>query len=442
MQTYRARVVAGIVAFACLITTLGCSGLASGVAPVVTTPPPTTGQNGGVAASAFGFQCGTGMSTNCPHWTWPNTEAQPGLIRLWDSQVQWDALNVSPGTYSWTNLDKWLDLIAQHLPRDVIYTFGWTPCWDAATCVNNGTVGNGTSTPPSDLTPSGSPTFNAFVTALVNHCSPKGNCVKNLIKYWEMWNEPNNPYWTGTETQLYDMFASAVPIIKSNVSQAKVLTPPVSGGDSSWMQTWLDLENGNGRLSDIYAFHIYLRDQTPEERFSDVQKMVSTKNATSGWASTPWWNTETNFQNTNYACATTYSVDDCSSQIVRWQLLHNSNGAGNLSWYYFETTIGQNSLYRTAYYYTMQWLVGSTSTGACSASGTVWTCGLVLANGGPGLVIWDTSQSCSNGICTTADQSVESTWRNYQDLSGTNYPITNATVPIGLKPVLLTSSGN
>jgi hypothetical protein len=437
MQTYWVRVV---IAFASLMIASGCGG----IAPVNTTNPPNTpktpGSNGGIAASAFGFQCGTGLSTNCPNWTWPKTEAQPGLLRLWDSQVQWDMLNDSSGTYIWTNLDRWLDLIAQHLPRDVIYTFGWVPCWDAVTCVNNGTVGNGTSTPPTDLTPSGSPTFNSFVTALVNHCSPKGNCVKNLIKYWEIWNEPNNSfYWSGTESQLYDMFASAVPIIKSNVTDAKVLTPPVPGADTPWIQTWLDLENNNGRLSDIYAFHIYLRDQTPEDRFVEVQKMVSLKNATSGWASAPWWNTETNFQNTNYACASTYSAGDCTGQIVRWQLLHTSNGAGNLSWYYFDTTIGQNTQYRTAYYYMMQWLLGSTSTGPCSASGTIWSCGLVLANGSPALVIWDTSQTCANGTCTTSEQNVSSSWKNYGDLAGANYAITNATVPVGLKPVLLTS---
>ncbi len=399
------------------------------------------GGNGsaGLSTSVFGFQCGTGVSTNCPDWTWPKTTAQPGLIRLWDSQVEWSTLNPAPDNYDWTNLDNWLDVIAQHLPRDVIYTFGWTPCWDTLTCVNFGSITNGSSTPPSDLTPSGSPTFNAFVTALVSHCSAKGNCVKDLIQYWEMWNEASNTVrWSGTETQLYQMFAAAVPIIKSNISDAKVLTPPASGGDSSWMQTWLDLENSNGRLSDIYSFHLYLLTDTPEDRFTIIQKMVETKNGTSGWASTPWWNTETNFQNVPYySCASTYSANDCTGQVVRWQLLHSSNGAGNLSWYYFDTTIGQNAAYAEAYYQMMKWLVGSTFPAPCSVNGSLWSCQLTLASGNSSQVVWDTSPNCSNGGCA---QDVSSTWTSYQDLTGADFPITNGTIPVGVMPIMLTTS--
>src|SRR5271170_585947 len=51
-----------------------------------------------ITASSFGFQCGTGRPTNCPNVTWPTSVAQPGTIRLWDSQVQWHALNTGPGS--------------------------------------------------------------------------------------------------------------------------------------------------------------------------------------------------------------------------------------------------------------------------------------------------------------------------------------------------------
>ena len=399
------------------------------------------GGNGvsGLPAIVFGFQCGTGVSTNCPGWTWPKTTAQPGLIRLWDAQVEWSLLNPSVDNYEWKNLDNWLDLIAQHLPRDVIYTFGWTPCWDATTCVSTGSIPNGTAAPPKDLNANGSATFNAFVTALVNHCSAKGNCVKDLIKYWEMWNEPNNAVrWSGTEMQLYQMVAAAVPIIRSNVSEAQILTPPAAGGDSAWMQTWLSLENSNGRLSDIYSFHLYLLTGTPEDRFPIIQKMVETKNAAPGWALTPWWNTETNFLNVPYySCATTYSANDCTGQVVRWQLLHSSNGAGNLSWYYFDTTIGQNAAYAAAYYQMMKWMVGSSFTGPCSVNGTLWSCQLTLANGNAAQILWNTSSSCSNSGCP---ENVSSTWTGYQDLSGADVTIVNNTVPVGVMPIMLTSN--
>src|SRR5579863_715850 len=82
-----------------------------------------------LTASSFGFQCGTGKLTNCPNATWPATVAQPGMIRLWDSQVQWHLLNLGPGNFRWNNLDAYLDSIAAHQPRDTMYTFGYTPCW-------------------------------------------------------------------------------------------------------------------------------------------------------------------------------------------------------------------------------------------------------------------------------------------------------------------------
>src|SRR5580698_9520173 len=77
---------------------------------------PAGAQSGNITASYFGFQCGTGKMTNCPNATWPSSVAQPGMIRLWDSQVQWHLLNPGRGEYRWNNLDAYLDSIADHRP--------------------------------------------------------------------------------------------------------------------------------------------------------------------------------------------------------------------------------------------------------------------------------------------------------------------------------------
>ncbi len=104
------------------------------------------------------------------------------------------------------------------------------------------------------------------MTALVNHCSAEGNCVSNLIKYYELWNEANSSaYWSGTVSQLYQMMAPAVAIIKANVSGAQILSTPISNasGYQSWACSWLSQEVTNGILSNIYAFHTYLSDVIP-----------------------------------------------------------------------------------------------------------------------------------------------------------------------------------
>jgi hypothetical protein len=382
-----------------------------------------------LTASSFGFQCGTGKLTNCPNATWPNTVAQPGMIRLWDSQVQWHLLNPSPGVYNWRTLDAYLDSIAAHQPREAMYTFGYTPCW--------ATKGEcerawGSPFPPNDLAAGGSPSFNSFVTALLGHCSPAGHCVKDTIKYWELWNEANaSHYWSGTVPQLYQLMAPAVAMIRGKISGALILTPPANRGDTDWMRDWLEQENKNGRLSDIFSFHIYLQGNRPEPRFATVKQMVELKNSTPGWADTPWVNSETNFDALTFLCdGSKYSSDECIGQMVRWHIIHYSFGAQQLNWYYFNTTIGRNPDYSAAYKTMMDWLVGGHFTAACSPSGNVITCPFIQANGHRAVFAWTFN---GDAQYTPPAQAV-----NYKTLSGSTNPISaGQPVPVGAKPIML-----
>jgi hypothetical protein len=381
-----------------------------------------------ITQSSFGFQCGTGKPTNCPNVTWPASIAQPGMIRLWDSQVQWNLLNPAPGVYNWKTLDAYLDAIAAHQPRDAMYTFGYTPCW--------ATKGEcerawGSPFPPNDLAANGSPSFNAFVSELVGHCSKAGHCVKDLIKYWEMWNEANaEPYWRGTIPQLYELMAPAIELIRKKVPSALILTPPANRGDTDWMRSWLNEENKNGRLSDIYSFHLYLLTKPPEARFRTVEEMLALKNGTAGWRDTPWVNSETNFDPRTFACDSRYTADDCIGQMVRWHLLHFSFGAEQLSWYYFNTTIGQNRDYSRAYHTMMDWLVGGHFIGECSANGGVVTCPFVETTGHHARLVWN-----SNG---ESSYPPAAWFTDYKTLDGNTAVIKQGNpVPIGVKPIML-----
>jgi len=347
----------------------------------------------------------TNWSFDCVYWNdgcglngqWIATTSQPGTVRLWQSGTEWAMLNNGVNSYDWRYLDTWLDLIAEHQPTAVIYTFGLVPCWiSSASCDNQG-WGNGhnfSAGPPNDLTPSGSPAFEDFVKALVQHCSPAGHCVKDYIKYWEMWNEGNlTGFWTGTATQLYDMFKPVIPIIRSNVPGAVISTPPVCGGDAAWMASWLELENTNGRLSDYYGIHIYLEEDTPEQRLGMLQKMLDLKNS-NGWTETPWMNTETNYNNSTFTCSSQYAPEDCRGQFVRWHVLQyayqgGGGGAFQVGWFKWKSI--SSGGFDTYYYTMMQWLTGATFTASCSNNGTVWTCPLVKSNGNKALVVWNTA---------------------------------------------------
>jgi hypothetical protein len=332
----------------------------------------------------------------CLNGPWITTQAQPGTVRLWMAGTEWAFLDTGAGNYDWSYLDTWLDLIAEHQPRAVIYTFGLTPCWISSTNCDHKGWGSGhnyTVSPPKDLTSSGSLSFNAFVTALVRHCSPAGNCVKDYIAYWEMWNEANiTKYWTGTATQLYDLFAPVIPIIRNNIPNVKILTPPVCGGDGSWMASWMTLENTKGRLSDYYSIHLYLKTYSPEQSLVTLQRMLRIKNA-NGWTNIPWLNTETNFALETFTCSPQFSREDCRGQLVRWHVMQyalqgGAGGAIHVGWFNWEQSIPAAG-YDTYYYTMMQWLIGSTFTASCTTVGTVWTCPLVEASGAQALIVWD-----------------------------------------------------
>jgi hypothetical protein len=388
-----------------------------------------------IEATNFSFECL--VDSSCGNkGGWIATTSQPGTVRLWNSGTNWAMLETAAGKYDWSNLDAWLDLIAKHQPTAVIYTFGYVPCWIANSC--NSVTGGGlvwSTDPPRDLGSGGSAAFKDFVTALTTHCSAAGHCVKNYIKYWEMWNEANlTTYWSGTPTQLYDMFKPAVAIIRSNVPGAKVSTPPVCGGDRAWMTSWMALENANGKLSDYYGIHVYLRGNTPEERMGMVERMLATKNS-NGWTSTPWMNTETGFDINTYVCSE-YTLSVCQSQLVRWYILQyayqaGAGGAYLVSWFDWPTIGSQG--YDTYYYTTMQWLVGSTFASSCSSNGNVWTCPMTESNGTSALIVWNAQGD--------SQYKPASQYTDYKKFNGTyggdsTSVATGENITIGLLPVM------
>ncbi len=425
--------------------------------------------SGSIALSNFGFQCGPGSTQDCegPGNTivWPTTQAQPGLLRLHDAGTQWANMSPSSGSYQWENLDGWLDLIAQKQPVAVSQVFTWVPCWAApAPCTAPPTAPMGTSTPPGDLSATGSPSFNDFVTAFVQHCSPAGNCVSKYIKYYEMWNEWDLSYhWTGSMAQVYQMVAPAVTIIRQNVPNAVILMPSATPSSDTGLgyltdfQNWLNYEDTNGRISDWVDWHVYLTAKTnnqtqidtPEDQWSNYNaNFLSVQYSDPNWKSAPWANTETNFNGSplpglNYTCPTssspnppiTFSADDCSGMIVRWQLLHASNGAASVDWYKWNESIGLNSQYEAAYYFMMQYLVGGKFSAPCSftagGGSSTWICNFTEANGTTALWVWTPNEAGATFTVPTG-------YVDYLDLTGNSTAVTaGSSITIGVEPIML-----
>jgi len=417
-----------------------------------------------IAASNFGFQCGPGDTSDCEGPTkgvvvWPTPlppGSTPGLLRLHDAGTQWANMDSGGGSYNFTYLDQWLDLLAAHPGVQASQVFTWVPCWDAPTCSSPATAPAGTNSPPSDLGagPGGSSTaFNNFVTAFVQHCSPNGNCVKNLIHYYEMWNEWDLQYhWTGTMAQVYQMVAVPTQIIRQNDPNAVIMMPSATPDSDTGLgyladfTNWLKYENDNGRISDWVDFHVYLTAQmndqsstnTPEVQWGLYNANYLTAQASiQGWQNVPWANTETNFNGApppglNYTCPTLlYTPDDCTGQIVRWQLIHDSNGAAGLYWYKWNQTIGETA-YEPVYAQMMQLLEGGQFTQPCvfTAGGgaSTWTCPFKEANGTSALWVWTPNEA---GTSYTPNG-----YSDYIDLTGAKTSV-GGPITIGVMPFLL-----
>jgi len=434
-------------------------GMDSPVASYNVTVPTQT-----IQAANFGAQCGDGSTNNCKNPTpppvaiWPTSTAMPKLLRLHDSKTFWSSIQQSSTNWSWTDLDAYLELLAGHPGEIGVEQFTSVPCWDSTTgqCGIIANYPNGTNGYPLDLTPSGSPSFNAFVTAFVQHCNSNGHCVKDYIQVYQMWNEWNlSVHWVGSMAQVYQMVAPAVAIVRANVPNALIVMPSTTPASDTGLgyeadyRNWLSYENTHGRISDWIDWHLYLTHTssttfTPEQQTANYMtgagNYLAIQNGVPGWNVTPWIDSETNFSaGTGYACPAPYGETDCAGQIARWQILHNSNGAAGLWWYYWNQTIGNGPStpvsYGTVYQNLQNLLTGGYFTGAAVSDGNnpaTWSARFVEANGHPAVWLWTDAVNGSKAY------TVPGGYSGYRDLTGVATPVIGGQgITITTMPILL-----
>lgn len=370
-----------------------------------------------------------------------------GSFPLWGTRTTWPILNPSDGVYNWTNLDAWLAEASSEGMTDFIYSFGKTPTWASSdpndqSCVNSASP-PGSCDPPDDVNPDGTGTdqhWQDFVTAIVTH-------VNGQVKYWEMWNEANDKkQWTGTNAQLVRMCQDAYTIIKSLDPTALVSTPSPAGGlqlqGPNWMGPYLTA--GGGAYADMLTFHGYismLSYSPPENEVPIIvayKRLLSTNKLTIPmWDTQAGWNLDSNVPDPDMQAA----------YLSRLYLLSAGNGVSRLYWFQYGpgnfgtiwTQTGGLNTAGIAYTQIYNWVVGTIDNAPCKANGTVYTCGFKGPNGLLEQAVWDTSQSCSGGVCTTSSFTPSTTYIDYWDLAGNETTISppGSTIQIGAKPLLL-----
>ncbi len=258
-------------------------------------------------------------------------------FRFWDVAA-WSSVEPSSGQFDWSHMDTSITIGQDNGISDYIFTFGSVPAWAStvptAPCTNGD--GAGTCALP-DMT-----AFDDFATAVVQRYCGK-------IKYYETWNEPNNPsYWSGTNAQLLTVAQNLYQIAKNpancgcangvcspngGANPNQVLMAPISrvtAANLSWLDSYLATSGTQYPYADVAAFHGYGSATDPEEIVAQVQSLNQTL-ANHGLSNLPLWNTEASWGSLT-------SVDqDQASWLMRYHVALALTGVSRFVWYAYDS---------------------------------------------------------------------------------------------------------
>ena len=400
-----------------------------------------------------------GIDQNSIRAPWPpttaaGTPAPAAALRLWDDGVKWTNLEpcdptgvagiapTDPGNscYSWANLDTWVRSKGPSAGMDVLYTLGGTPGWATSqtaprtACETAGIYSclapvDVDKSPSSGLGDGTDTTWINFITALATR-------YKGQIQFYELWNEPDSPnFFAGTNAQFIRMMNDAAAIIRSIDPAARLVCPSFHGPTAAtWFAAFLTA--GGAADFDIVNFHgrgSGVSNNQPEvilTTYAAAQAVI----VAHGLSNLPFWDDEAGWLQNQVL-----DPDMQAAYVARSYILRASLGLARFYWYQWDSqapyglqgTIGGNAFAQVAH-----WLVGSTVS-ACTKSGAVYSCPLTLPGGNQGLILWDASQSCADGVCTTAAATVNPEYQQVLDLNGKPVAIQNNSLPLGAKPILL-----
>jgi hypothetical protein len=398
--------------------------------PVAHAQPASSGSTSKAIQLSF-FGADFHGSTPWPPTDGLNQTATLGGIRLWDDDVKWAQVETAAGVYNWAELDVWISK-AQGQSMDVLYTIGNTPQWAGSIPAGSpcGSQGPYSCSPPTDVNSDGTGTdkqFSDFITALVQR-------YKGEIGFYELWNEPDcTCFFSGTQAQIVRMGKDAATIIRANDPNAKILSPSAHGPT---MATWFDAYVAAGGAANFDIVNAHLRGainppNSDPEAFLTMYADVTAETAKRGLTSLPIWDDEHGIKQNQLT-----DPDELAGYVARSAILRA--GVGLQRQYVYTWNGGsiedlQGNLSGTAWDTVAGWLIGHTIS-PCVESGTVYTCAV-----DDGQIVWDTAQSCSNGVCTTSSYTYPSKFRKQTDLTGTKTSLSGKTVNIGYKPIFLTA---
>ena len=380
-------------------------------------------------------------------------------LRLWDV-AYWAQLEPAKGWFNWTKMDDTIAVGTQNGVNDFIFTMGQTPKWASSDSTDPCTGGEGAGT-------CSAPTmsdYDAFATTVVQRYCGK-------VKYYEPWNEPNNPgFWDGTNAQMLTISQHLYQIAKDpancgctngvcsaggGVNPNKVLLPPIAGVLPSAV-TWLDMYLASAGTAsypyaDVAAFHGYVwHGYTPETILSEIQNLKTTL-AKYGLSNLELWNTETSFESDTY-----FDDNGQTSWLMRAHIADNLAGVSRLVWYTYDScswgtlakpasasatcsnqygsTDYQLTQAGSAYSTIEDWMIGASLTQCQEYEDGLWACELQRSNNYDAWMLWS-----SAGTSLTVSIPTDLNLTVYRDSTNTVNALP-AQLTITELPVLLETS--
>ncbi|MFZ0934242.1 MAG: carbohydrate binding domain-containing protein [Bryobacteraceae bacterium] len=344
-----------------------------------------------------------------------------GTLRLWDTGTAWTSLEPLKGVWNWQPLDTWVTAAEQHGVPDILLTLGQTPPWASSNPSDVNYVGAGAPAPPTD-----NQDWRDYITAVAQR-------YKGRIRYYEIWNEPNDPtYYTGSVDELVELTKEAYGILKQVDPGNTVLSP------AAYATGYLEqlLQAGMAPYVDMIAYHFY---ETPPEAAATDIANVNLVMAANGLSAMPVWATEGATGDN-----TTAPEDLAAAYLVRKYLVHLAFGSIRFDWYAWgkATTFCVGTEENDprvlteagrAFGILLNWLHGAWLTSASIDTLGTWQIGLDLPGGNRGLIVWNPNTTVSFAIPGTFHSVSQ------HDIFGNVTAVEGSTVTIGYSPVLLIS---
>ncbi len=230
------------------------------------------------------------------------------------------------------------------------------------------------------------------------------------------------------------MGKDAAAIIRSIDPNAKILSP---SGHVWSMTTWFNGYIAAGGAPNFDIVNMHMRgdgtlNMTPES-FLTTYSNIESDLVTEKLNNLPLSDGEHGIK----ASETLTDPDELAGYVAREVALRAGQGIQRQYVYAWDDSapVGeQGNLAGTAWNSIAGWLINHTIS-PCTAKGTVYTC-----NVDDGQIVWDTAQSCSNGVCTTSKYTYPSPYKYETDLTDTKTKLSSKTVLIGYKPIFLTAN--